>query len=51
LRPKAALNTDNMSEPVMPLGGFKASRFGGDRGVDALTHYTQTKSVGVTLDR
>jgi aldehyde dehydrogenase (NAD+) len=53
LRPKAAvgINTYNMIDPVMPFGGFKASGFGRDCGAEALTHYTQTKSVWVKLDR
>jgi aldehyde dehydrogenase (NAD+) len=45
------INTYNMIDPVMPFGGFKASGSGRDCGAEALTHYTQTKSVWVKLDR
>lgn len=32
-----------------PFGGYKRSGFGRERGVEALQHYTQTKSVSIRL--
>jgi aldehyde dehydrogenase (NAD+) len=32
-----------------PFGGFKQSGYGREKGVEALHHYTQTKSVTIAL--
>lgn len=36
---------------ALPFGGYKRSGFGRERGVEALGHYTQTKSVCVRLTK
>lgn len=43
------VNDYNMIDPAMPFGGFKQSGFGRDLGAEALSQYTQTKSVWVRL--
>jgi betaine-aldehyde dehydrogenase len=34
----------------MPVGGYKESGIGRENGVETLHHYTQVKSVYVTLE-
>ncbi len=43
------VNTYNRYDPGSPFGGFKSSGFGRDLGRHALSEYTQTKSVWVSL--
>ena len=43
------LNTWGESAAQMPVGGYKHSGIGRENGVEALEHYTQTKSIQVEL--
>lgn len=43
------INTINIFDPASPFGGFKESGIGRELGQDALAHYTETKSVWVSL--
>lgn len=43
------INTYNNYDPVAPFGGYKSSGYGRELGADALSHYTQVKSVWVNL--
>ena len=43
------INTVNVFDPASPFGGFKESGLGRELGADALQHYTETKSVWVSL--
>lgn len=43
------VNTYNVFDAAMPFGGFKASGFGRELGMQALDSYTETKSVWVDL--
>ncbi len=44
------INSYNMVDPAVPFGGYKMSGYGRDMGAEALSQYTQTKSVWVNLD-
>lgn len=44
------INTWGDSPAEMPVGGYKQSGIGRENGVETLHHYTQTKSVFVSLD-
>ncbi len=39
------VNTHNLLDPAMPFGGFKSSGIGREFGWDALSAYTEVKSV------
>ncbi len=41
------INNYNVYPPGIPFGGFKASGFGRENGLETLEHYTQTKAVYV----
>jgi len=43
------LNRDSGGLVQTPAGGFKQSGYGGEQGIDALSHYTQLKSVIIRL--
>jgi aldehyde dehydrogenase (NAD+) len=43
------INTYNNYDPAAPFGGYKSSGYGRELGADALSHYTQVKSVWVNL--
>ena len=43
------VNTYNLYDPGLPFGGFKESGFGRDLGRDALSGYTENKSVWINL--
>ena len=43
------LNTWGESAAQMPVGGYKHSGIGRENGIEALEHYTQTKSIQVEL--
>ena len=43
------LNTWGESAAQMPVGGYKHSGVGRENGIEALEHYTQTKSIQVEL--
>jgi len=43
------VNTYNMVSSLSPFGGYKMSGYGRELGVHALEHYTQVKSVWVSL--
>ncbi|WP_227692020.1 betaine-aldehyde dehydrogenase [Psychrobacter immobilis] len=43
------LNTWGESPAQMPVGGYKHSGIGRENGIEALEHYTQTKSIQVEL--
>ncbi len=44
------INTYNLYDPGLPFGGFNESGFGRDLGRDALSAYTESKSVWINLD-
>jgi acyl-CoA reductase-like NAD-dependent aldehyde dehydrogenase len=44
------INTYNMIDATTPWGGFKESGFGREHGADALSLYTETKTVVMNLD-
>ena len=44
------INTYGDSPAEMPVGGFKHSGIGRENGVDSMRHYTQIKSVYVSLE-
>jgi len=44
------INTYNETSPAVPFGGFKHSGIGREHGEAVMQHYTQTKSVWVSLD-
>ena len=44
------VNTYNMIDATTPWGGFKESGFGREHGSDALSLYTETKTVVLNLD-
>ncbi len=43
------VNTYNLYDPGLPFGGFKESGFGRDLGSDAISAYTESKSVWLNL--
>jgi aldehyde dehydrogenase (NAD+) len=43
------VNTINLYDPASPFGGFKESGLGRELGEEALSQYTETKSVWVSL--
>lgn len=43
------INTYNFYDPASPFGGYKMSGFGRELGLQGLEHYTQVKSVWVSL--
>ncbi len=43
------INTINLYDPASPFGGFKESGFGRELGEEALSAYTETKSIWVNL--
>jgi (Z)-2-((N-methylformamido)methylene)-5-hydroxybutyrolactone dehydrogenase len=43
------INAYRVVAPNVPFGGFKASGLGRENGLDAIKHYTETKSVWVEL--
>ena len=43
------LNCFDKGDMTSPWGGFKQSGFGRDKGMEALSQYTQTKSVWLDL--
>jgi len=43
------INDYSSGDIEMPFGGFKASGFGREKGLEALKHYTQTKAVRIKL--
>jgi len=45
------INTYGDSPAEMPVGGYKHSGIGRENGVDSIRHYTQIKSVFVSLDK
>ena len=45
------LNTWGESAAQMPVGGYKHSGIGRENGIEALEHYTQTKSIQVELGK
>jgi aldehyde dehydrogenase (NAD+) len=45
------VNTYNLYDAALPFGGFKASGFGRDLGMDAVDAYLETKSVWIDLGR
>jgi acyl-CoA reductase-like NAD-dependent aldehyde dehydrogenase len=45
------INTYNLYDPGLPFGGFKASGFGRELGLEALDSYLETKSVWLNLGR
>lgn len=45
------LNTWGESPAQMPVGGYKHSGIGRENGIEALKHYTQTKSIQVELGK
>ncbi|WP_367110542.1 betaine-aldehyde dehydrogenase [uncultured Psychrobacter sp.] len=45
------LNTWGESPAQMPVGGYKQSGIGRENGIEALEHYTQTKSIQVELGK
>jgi acyl-CoA reductase-like NAD-dependent aldehyde dehydrogenase len=45
------VNAYNLYDPALPFGGFKASGFGRDLGIEALEGYLETKSVWIDLGR
>jgi betaine-aldehyde dehydrogenase len=45
------INTWGNSPAEMPVGGYKSSGIGRENGIETLSHYTQTKSVFVELDK
>ncbi|MGM8885361.1 betaine-aldehyde dehydrogenase [Psychrobacter sp. 1U2] len=45
------LNTWGESPAQMPVGGYKHSGIGRENGIEALEHYTQTKSIQVELGK
>jgi acyl-CoA reductase-like NAD-dependent aldehyde dehydrogenase len=45
------INTYNLYDPGLPFGGFKASGFGRELGLEALDAYLETKSVWLDLGR
>jgi acyl-CoA reductase-like NAD-dependent aldehyde dehydrogenase len=45
------VNTYNLYDPSLPFGGFKASGFGRDLGMEAIDGYLETKSVWIDLGR
>jgi acyl-CoA reductase-like NAD-dependent aldehyde dehydrogenase len=45
------VNTYNLYDPALPFGGFKASGFGRDLGLEAVDGYLETKSVWIDLGR
>jgi len=45
------INAYNLYDPALPFGGFKASGFGRELGLEALESYLETKSVWLNLDR
>jgi len=44
------VNTYNVYDTAAPFGGYKQSGFGREMGMQALSHYTQTKTVWVDLN-
>lgn len=44
------VNLYNMIDPSAPFGGYKASGYGRDLGLESLLGYTQNKSVWIGLD-
>ncbi len=44
------INTYGDSPAEMPVGGYKHSGIGRENGIDSIRHYTQLKSVYVSLD-
>jgi acyl-CoA reductase-like NAD-dependent aldehyde dehydrogenase len=45
------INAYNLYDPALPFGGFKASGFGRELGLEALESYLETKSVWLNLGR
>jgi acyl-CoA reductase-like NAD-dependent aldehyde dehydrogenase len=43
------VNTYNQFDVAAPFGGFKQSGFGRELGGEAIRHYTETKTVWVSL--
>ncbi len=44
------INDYHRIDPASPWGGFKQSGFGRENGLEAIRHYTEVKSVWVSLD-
>jgi betaine-aldehyde dehydrogenase len=44
------INTYGDSPAEMPVGGYKHSGIGRENGIDSIRHYTQIKSVYVSLE-
>jgi gamma-glutamyl-gamma-aminobutyraldehyde dehydrogenase len=45
------VNTYGTGDPTSPWGGFKQSGFGRDKSLEAMTQYTQSKSVWINLSQ
>jgi phenylacetaldehyde dehydrogenase len=45
------VNTNNMLDAALPLGGYKQSGYGRDLGRAAIESYTEVKSVCIALNR
>jgi acyl-CoA reductase-like NAD-dependent aldehyde dehydrogenase len=45
------VNTYETGDPTSPWGGFKQSGFGRDKSLEAMTQYTQSKSVWINLSQ
>jgi acyl-CoA reductase-like NAD-dependent aldehyde dehydrogenase len=44
------INDYHRIDPASPWGGFKMSGFGRENGLEAIRHYTEVKSIWVSLD-
>ena len=45
------INAYGASPSEMPVGGYKLSGLGRENGIEAFNHYTQTKSIYVSMNK